>query len=620
MIDPRDLQIAVEVALARKELVDVLGGASGTEQQFSDAEVDRAVAIVVESRVLEQIQLWRDHDRHAESAEIGRPRGGRPATLTCKAVLTALIMLARSGEPVLLERALVVLANRISEKKRQEIGADLGPNPPEGASAEDRLRLSKARYQRVWRRMHDILEPIDPYPHPRWRRLTSAELADYRAGWESPEGAARVAVRTRRLHWVANRLIEVSIRAIPRRVRRRWGGSICLDETAIRLFARGVSKRFQRESIEPLGGWYVRSDERHRPADLTDAREGGGLKRSRKGLFWGHGAMFAVAGPSDPTRQDFPAIVVAMDVCGQPGFATSTRCADLLTSIVERGHPVEFAAADMGILPNARPEHLQLPARELGYRLVFDYRNDQLGLQGTHAGAILVEGQWYCPMMPEALIDATKIFRESRQTPEDERVWLSRLEQRRSFKLRPKERVDARKTVDMMCPALGLSPTARCSLRPTSLHRKYAGRKTIPVTPTTPDRVCTNRASVAFPPAAGAKYAQHFDYGLPEWDRTYRLLRSHVEAFNGYVKDAAYEGLGEPGRRRLRGLAAQTLLTALLVLAANLRKIQVFLAEARLEDDGVLIKLAERKPSPHRLRYERCHEEVAAGRGPPEAA
>lgn len=46
------------------------------------------------------------------------------------------------------------------------------------------------------------------------------------------------------------------------------------------------------------------------------------------------------------------------------------------------------------------------PVRAMGYKPVYDDRVDQLGRQaGTH-GAIFVEGRWYCPSMPEPLINA----------------------------------------------------------------------------------------------------------------------------------------------------------------------------------------------------------------------
>jgi hypothetical protein len=57
---------------------------------------------------------------------------------------------------------------------------------------------------------------------------------------------------------------------------------------------------------------------------------------------------------------------------------------------------------------------------------------------------------------------------------------------------------------------------------------------------------------------------------------TYATLRNTNNGFNGYVKDLAHEALDDAGHRRLNGVAAQSMLTALLVMAANVRKIRTF--------------------------------------------
>jgi hypothetical protein len=57
----------------------------------------------------------------------------------------------------------------------------------------------------------------------------------------------------------------------------------------------------------------------------------------------------------------------------------------------------------------------------------------------------------------------------------------------------------------------------------------------------------------------------------------YATARNTIEGFNGFVKDGAHEALADPTRRRLRGRAAQHVLTALLIMAANVRKIRAFM-------------------------------------------
>ena len=55
-------------------------------------------------------------------------------------------------------------------------------------------------------------------------------------------------------------------------------------------------------------------------------------------------------------------------------------------------------------------------------------------------------------------------------------------------------------------------------------------------------------------------------------------MRNTIEGLNGYVKDTAHQALAQPARRRVRGIAAQSIFTALLLTAANIRKIRAWRA------------------------------------------
>jgi hypothetical protein len=61
------------------------------------------------------------------------------------------------------------------------------------------------------------------------------------------------------------------------------------------------------------------------------------------------------------------------------------------------------------------------------------------------------------------------------------------------------------------------------------------------------------------------------------------------------VKDAAHEALGQPGRRRVRGIAAQSLFVGLLLMAANFRKIAAY---RNLVAEGEGPNVAERARRP----------------------
>ena len=74
--------------------------------------VEPALVALVDSRVrqsgvLEQLEAWAAEDAKADWM------GGRPAILSSRAVLTALMLLAHEGSPMLLSRAATLLQYRL---------------------------------------------------------------------------------------------------------------------------------------------------------------------------------------------------------------------------------------------------------------------------------------------------------------------------------------------------------------------------------------------------------------------------------------------------------------------------------------------------------------------------
>jgi hypothetical protein len=63
----------------------------------------------------------------------------------------------------------------------------------------------------------------------------------------------------------------------------------------------------------------------------------------------------------------------------------------------------------------------------------------------------------------------------------------------------------------------------------------------------------------------------------------YATLRNSNEGMNGFIKDGAREAIDDPERRRIRGVAAQSVLVVFQLMAANLRKIAEFLAKKEIE-------------------------------------
>jgi hypothetical protein len=207
-------------------------------------------------------------------------------------------------------------------------------------------------------------------------------------------------------------------------------------------------------------------------------------------------------------------------------------------------------------------------------------------------GFIQVEGQWYCPMMPVALINATIDYRAKRT---DRDTYDRRVAERRTYRARRKQSPDQEGHVRLQCPAAGASPVVRCELKPRSIRRAPAGRQRVVVDDeirTAPPACCTAE-TVTVPPAAGAKFAQEHPYASPEWQERYNTLRNATEGANGFLKDPAHEAL-DAGPRRVHGVAAQSLFVAFLILAANVRKIRSFM-EKIATDAGRLRRIRPRR-------------------------
>ena len=115
-----------------------------------------------------------------------------------------------------------------------------------------------------------------------------------------------------------------------------------------------------------------------------------------------------------------------------------------------------------------------------------------------------------------------------------------------------------------------------CPLRQASLS-PHDGRPKVLQPPDEPPKIC-RQTGITIPPGAGARYRQDLPYATPAWQARYATLRNTIEGLNGYAKDPAHEALAQPGRRRIRGIAACSLFTALLLIAANIRKIRAWRA------------------------------------------
>ena len=203
-------------------------------------------------------------------------------------------------------------------------------------------------------------------------------------------------------------------------------------------------------------------------------------------------------------------------------------------------------------------------------------------------------------------------MQQSRET------YAKRIKMRAMYPARDKAKPDADGYSIKQCPAAGSSPLAKCSLKP---NDKLDGRirKGLPFvvisqrdTPAKPGKICTNKSSITVPPSAGGKYTQDYQYKTDEWSRVYADGRNASEGFNGFAKNKGQEDLESAGNRRVRGFARQCMLTALLLVCANQRKI-----------DGLKTSDDTETPSPRpktraRRRTESRRNHLPEANAPPE--
>ena len=359
-------------------------------------------------------------------------RTGRRRPLPVRAVLTALLCLALSERPLFLTEATRLLFSQLSPASRRLLAVP-------GTATTRRAFL--AAYRRVRYCFGQIIKAADPSALPKNRRLTASEL---KARTRSITPGQATAARDR-LEALVNALLEASVSVLTEEERTAFDGCTGLDATPVPLFSRGPSRRAGLCASDPDGGWYVREGD-HR------AREDDKGKPLRK-ICWALEATIATTArpPGAPPATPNLAIGLAMARPGEDPGGTGAR---VLASAAARGHKTGWLGYDRAYTA-ALPDRFHLPARALGYSPVMDYRADQLGIQASTGGTLLVEGSWYCPALPEPLITATARLRDHAI---DRKLYDQQIAARAPYQLKRKDGPDTDGYQRLTCPALGPTP------------------------------------------------------------------------------------------------------------------------------------------------------------------
>ncbi|MFJ8788315.1 hypothetical protein [Streptomyces sp. NPDC102462] len=511
-------------------------------------------------------------------------RTGCPCKLPVEALLVGMSLAsARNGGVVTFTAVTDLLFFSLSEPMREHLGLRRYP---------DHDRGFEAAYATVRRRLHSILEAIDPSPLPKNHRLVRRHAEKLMAKADPDELARKRTLMIK----LANLILAMSLREAMPLLEDRWNGSVCVDATVIGTYAKGLAPNSPVTATDPDAAWYVRTTKHKDPLALDDLapdrqdKKGARLlkkaERIKKSLF-GYDASLVIA--RDPSRSGvplpdgsadpdvIPALVIAFSV-DKPSHRPGRVAVEALQQI-DDSLPRGYLAGDRAY-NDQKPQNFQLPIRAMGYEPVYDYAKDQLGVQAGFAGAELVEGNWYCPSMPEELKEATKDLINEKI---DKQTWINRIRARAAYLFMPKQRPDAEGHRRVMCPAE--ANRTQCPLKAYTLGRGIH----LPLVDPAPSPVgsppCCSQKTVTVPPEAGASLWQPLQYGSEAWQRVYFRLRNSVEGINGYAKDPLYERLEDAGTRRIRGIAAQTLLLAFQLAHANRRKLRAWADSIALHDD-----------------------------------
>ena len=221
------------------------------------------------------------------------------------------------------------------------------------------------------------------------------------------------------------------------------------------------------------------------------------------------------------------------------------------------------------------PGNWAVPLRAAGAQLIQDLHPDDRGPRGTHAGAIISNGNLYCPATPRPLLELGPLARNA--TDEQITAHDQQTAETARYKLGKITASDADGYHRVMCPAA--MGKLRCPLRPGSMSLDYQ-RPQILTPPQHPPACCT-RQTITVLPGVHAKTAQKHDYPSQPHRRSY-ARRSAAERTFSTAKDPASNDISR-GWCRLTGLTPVALFAACLLIARNQRILTAY--DARQEQN-----------------------------------
>ena len=236
--------------------------------------------------------------------------------------------------------------------------------------------------------------------------------------------------------------------------------------------------------------------------------------------------------------------------------------APVLARMPEDGIPLGDVLADSGYA-HRDAAAWAIPLRRAGARLVQDLHPHDRGPKGTHQGAIIANGNLYCPRTPRMLLELGPLSPGA--TGEQAAAHDARTAELARHKLGRITSDDADGYHRAQCPAA--MGKIRCPLRPTSMTLDRA-RPEILAPPEHPPACCTQQ-TITVPAEVNAKTRQKHDYPSTAHRRSYARRTSAERGF-ATAKDPAATTISR-GWCRLMSLTPLMLFTTTLLISRNQR-------------------------------------------------
>jgi hypothetical protein len=381
---------------------------------------------------------------------------------------------------------------------------------------------------------------------------------------------------------ICNDLLEASIPG----EHKHASTALAVDWTDVETFSRPPS-RGTSDCADPEASWGHRS--------------GGGPGQDSE-LFFGYYASAATMmreehGPA------VPELARRMTVCSC--HADPARAlVPVLTAMPAAGIPLGDILADSGYA-HRDAGAWAIPLCGAGAQLVQDLHPLDRGPRGTHHGAIISNGNLYCPATPRPLLELTPLARDA--TPEQADAHDRQTAETTRYKLGRITSDDADGYHRVACPAA--MGKIRCPLRPASMTLDR-NRPEI-LTPPEHPPACCQQQTITVPPDVAAKTRQKHDYPSKPHRKSY-ARRTGAERTFSTAKDPATNNITH-GWTRLMGLTPITLWLTCLLAVRNQRILTAW--DARQADNAR--RAAAGLPPKTRRRRRKTRASLAAAAAPP---